>query len=260
MDTALFVFSKLVGALIRPETWLVLGIAGGLVALLLGRLRLARRVLAATLVATLLVAVFPLGEVLVRPLESRFPANPTLTKVDGIVALGGAEDSQLSEIWGQPQLLEGAERFTAALELARRFPKARVVFAGGSDRLRNQAGNYATESDVAEAFFLAQGLDASRLQVEGRSRNTTENARYSLPLAQPRDGETWVLVTSAFHMPRALNTFSEAGWPPLLPYPVDYRSGRFVDGIGWDLAQNLHLLNVALKEYVGLLVHGAQWE
>jgi uncharacterized SAM-binding protein YcdF (DUF218 family) len=256
MDTLIFIISKLVGALIRPETWLLLGLAGGFVALLLGRLRLARRVAGATLVATLLLAVFPFGEVLLRPLESRFPANPVLTQVDGIVVLGGAGDAQKSAHWDQPQLLEGAERYTAALALARQFPEAQLVFAGGSGLLADFSGRDLPESLVAAAFFHAQGLDASRLLLEERSRNTLENARFSLPLAQPQAGQRWLLVTSAFHMPRALHAFEQAGWPPLVAYPVDYRSGRFADGIGWNLAKNLDLLNIAVKEYVGLLVHG----
>jgi uncharacterized SAM-binding protein YcdF (DUF218 family) len=182
---------------------------------------------------------------------------PPLQAVHGIVVLGGAGDRQKSEYWGQPQLLEGAERYTAAIELARRFPQARLVFAGGSGLLSALGAGDAAESAVAADFFRAQGLDESRLLLESRSRNTLENALYSLPVAQPQAGETWLLVTSAFHMPRALHAFEKAGWPPLVPWPVDYRSGRFADGIGWNLAKNLDLLNIAVKEYAGLVVSGA---
>jgi uncharacterized SAM-binding protein YcdF (DUF218 family) len=257
MNTVLFVISKLVGALIRPESWLILGMSLGLLALLRGYLRSARIVLGITFGATLLLAIFPFGELLLRPLESRYAANPLLEEVDGIVVLGGAADRPKSDVWGQPQLLEAADRYTAAVELAQRFPKARVVFTGGGSRLGFLSGESLAESGVAQAFFLGQGLDAGRLQLEGSSRNTNENAIYSLAVAQPRAGQTWVLVTSAFHMPRALHAFEKAGWPPLVPWPVDYRSGRFADGIGWNLAKNLDLLNIAVKEYAGLVVSGA---
>ena len=56
---------------------------------------------------------------------------------------------------------------------------------------------------------------------EDRSRNTHENAVFSHALAQPKPGETWVLITSAFHMPRAVGAFRRAGWT-VVPYPVDY--------------------------------------
>jgi uncharacterized SAM-binding protein YcdF (DUF218 family) len=256
MDTLIFIISKLVAAAIRVETWLLLGMGLALLGLLFGRLRLARVLLVATLAATLLLTVLPVGGLLLQPLESRYPANPVLSQVDGIVLLGGGEDASKSRFWKQPQLREGAERYTAALELARRFPQAQVVFAGGSGQLRDLSGEVVSEGGVAQAFFAAQGLDSERLLLEQRSRNTAENAANSLALAQPQAGQTWVLVTSAFHMPRALHLFEKAGWPEMQPWPVDYRSGRFVDGIGWDLAENLRVLNTALNEHVGLLVAG----
>ena len=141
--------------------------------------------------------------------------------------------------------------------MARFYPQAQLAFTGCRGRLRDLGEHSGSEGSVAQAFFAAQGLDEQRLMLEQRSRNTAENAAFSLALAQPQPGQTWLLVTSAFHMPRAMHEFRKAGWPELLPYPVDYRSGRFVDGIGWDLAENLRVLNIALHETVGLLVSGA---
>jgi uncharacterized SAM-binding protein YcdF (DUF218 family) len=137
MDTLVFIISKLMAVTLKVETWLLLGMALALLGLLMRRLRLAQGLLSATLLATLLLAVLPLGGLLLQPLESRYPANPTLTRVDGIVILGGGEDAAKSRFWGQPQLREGAERYTAALALARRFPQAQLVFAGGSGQLRD---------------------------------------------------------------------------------------------------------------------------
>lgn len=256
METLLFVAGKLGGLLIRPESWLVLGLGLGLLAVLGGRLRAARIALGLTFAATLLLAVFPLGELLLQPLESRYPANPAVEQVDGIIVLGGAEDAPRTAYWGPPQLRSSAERYTVALELARRFPPARLLFTGGSGQLRDLAGAAMTEGQVARAFFVSQGLDPARLTLEQASRNTSENAANSFALVQPQAGQRWLLVTSAFHMPRALHGFRQAGWNGLLPWPVDYRSGRFSDGIGWDLADNLQVLNLAVKEYVGLLVYG----
>ena len=108
---------------------------------------------------------------------------------------------------------------------------------------------------LGTAFFLAQGLAPERLLFERASRNTAENAALSLALVQPGEDETWVLVTSAFHMPRSLASFEAAGWTGLVPYPVDYRSGGFGDGIGWDLARNLLTLNTAVREYIGLVAY-----
>ncbi|NCO87086.1 MAG: YdcF family protein [Rhodobacterales bacterium] len=255
MNTAFFVASKLIWALVRPESWIVLGLALSLLAAVRGRVAAARRWGGLTLAFVLAVAVLPLGDLAIRPLETRYPADPPLTQVAGIIVLGGGEDAQRTAYWGPPQFGEGAERFTAALELARAWPQARVLFTGGSGSLRDLGSGAMSGATVAEAFFLAQGLAPERLLFERASRNTAENAALSLALVQPGEDETWVLVTSAFHMPRSLASFEAAGWTGLVPYPVDYRSGGFGDGIGWDLARNLLTLNTAVREYIGLVAY-----
>ncbi|NOX72397.1 MAG: YdcF family protein, partial [Alphaproteobacteria bacterium] len=162
----------------------------------------ARRVLAITLAATVTIAILPLGELLIRPLETLYPANPTITAPEGIIILGGAEDADRTAYWHQVQLNDAGERFTAALALARRFPKAKIVFTGGSGSLRDALEKGISGATVAKQFFLEQGIPADRLILESKSRNTAENARLTYALLQPKPGQTWVLVTSAFHMPR----------------------------------------------------------
>ena len=146
--------------------------------------------------------------------------------------------------WGQMQLNEGGDRYAAGVALAQRFSDAQLLFTGGSGALRDLTGAAVSEASVAERFFLNQGIDRDRLLLEGLSRNTAENARLSLALANPTPDETWVLVTSAFHMPRAIQSFELAGWGDLVPWPVDYRTSKFTDDIGWDLTRNLEVLNM----------------
>ena len=101
----------------------------------------------------------------------------------------------------------------------------------------------------------------SKEQVADYARRSTRiSARYGTP-DEIRDialvPGSVLLVTSAFHMPRSLALFAKAGIT-VTPWPVDYRSGRFADGIGWNLAKNLDLMNIAVKEYAGLVVSGAR--
>ncbi len=255
MDTVFFIVSKLIGALLRPDTWIVIILAAIVLALILQRRRLALGISSITLGLLAALSALPLGDPLLQSIERRYPANPSIDAVDGIIVLGGGEDARASAYWDQVQLNEGAERYTAALALARRFPKAQVLFTGGSGALRDVAGVATSEASIAERFFLEQSIALDRLLLEGQSRNTAENARLSLTLAEPAADETWVLVTSAFHMPRAMRSFETAGWGRLVAWPVDYRTSGFGDGMGWDLIQNLSVLNTAIREHVGQLAY-----
>lgn len=255
MDTAFFIFSALIGLALQIETWLAFGMVLTLVAGRLARPRLARWSGGMTLVALLLVGLFPIGDILLRPLEMEFPPWSAPEQIDGIVVLGGVEDQRATATWGEPQLNEAAERLTAAAALAIVHPEARLVFSGGSGRLRNTVLGEPEIPSVAVDFFVSLGIDPARITWEDQSRNTAENARFSYEVAAPASGETWVLLTSAFHMGRALASFEAAGWSGIVPHPVDYRTGSFSDGIGWNLARNLEVLNIAIKEWVGRLAY-----
>lgn len=255
MDTLFFIASKLIGALLRPDTWIVLALAVIVLALVMNRRRLALWAGGVSLGLLVALAILPLGDLLLQPIERTYPAHPPLDRVDGIIVLGGGENARASAYWSQMQLNEGGERYTAALALARRFPEARLLFTGGSGALRDLAGAETSEANMAGRFFLDQGVSPGRLLLEGQSRNTAENARLSLALAAPKPGETWVLVTSAFHMPRALRSFEAAGWTGLVAWPVDYRTSAFADGIGWNLTRNLLVLNTAIREQVGQIAY-----
>ncbi|OYX39982.1 MAG: hypothetical protein B7Y91_00460 [Rhodobacterales bacterium 32-64-14] len=255
MDTFFFIASKLVGALLRPDTWIILALGVVVFALLLNRRRIALWVGSFTLSILVALAILPLGDLLLQPIERTYRAEPSLDHVDGIIVLGGGEDPRSSAFWRQMQLNEGGERYTAALTLARRFPEARLLFTGGSGALRDLAGAVTSEADMAGRFFLDQGVAPDRLLLERRSRNTAENARLSLALARPRPGDIWVLVTSAFHMPRAIRSFEASGWTGLVAWPVDYRTSAFEDGVGWNLTENMQVFDIGIREKVGQIAY-----
>lgn len=249
--TIFFVLSKVLGVLLRPESWLVAALVVALRKSRRGRRRAARRWTFAALAGVVLLSAYPLGEVLVRPLETHHPPAPLPDRVDGIVVLGGAVQAELSRINGQPAVNDAAERILAGLMLAQRFPDARLVYTGGSGRLLNQEDKGAT---AAAELMVAAGLDPGRLIVEDRARNTWENAVFSKPMARPAPGEVWLLVTSAFHMPRSVGVFCAAGWP-VVPYPVDYRGGLLDWLPGWNLPDHADLLHMAIKEWIGLVAY-----
>jgi uncharacterized SAM-binding protein YcdF (DUF218 family) len=253
MDTLFFWVAKLVWSVIQPESLLLILILLAWVMLKRGANRWAGRVLGALSIAMVLTATLPVGEWILYPLEIRFPANPVLPqRIDGIIVLGGAEDAVRSKAWSQVETNESAERFLASLALSRRYPQAKLLFTSGSG---DPASPEVKGADVAKRLYAEQGLDASKVLFESQSRNTAENVALSKALIKPLPGETWILVTSASHMPRAVGVFCKAGWQ-VLPYPVDHHSvpGHLLRPSG-GITGNLDDLSTATREWVGLAAY-----
>lgn len=249
-----FVLSKVLWAAAEPLRVVTALVALGLVGLVTRRLRLARWSIGAALAALLIIGLTPLGPLMMRSLEDRFPAPRTLDGAAGIIVLGGVVNEAITAARGQTTFTEGATRMTQAVLLARRFPHAALIFTGGSGHLGGEAEG-AAEADAAERFFREEGLAPERLVFERRSRNTYENAVLTRDLVRPQAGQRWLLVTSAFHMPRSMGVFRRAGFD-VIAYPTDYRTfgdardDRLVD-------DGFRAFEIALREYIGLAAYWA---
>jgi uncharacterized SAM-binding protein YcdF (DUF218 family) len=255
METLFFIASKTLGMIARVETWALILMALALIGLWRGRRRLAGTALTVLFTGTLALTLFPLGDLLLRPLEAQHPARPDLARVDGIIVLGGAETAGAYRLWGGPQLNEAGERLIEGAMLAHRFPDARLVFTGGSATV-GRSEDTTDPSEMVREMWVGLGIAPDRILLEQNSRNTAENANLTRGLVQPEPGEVWVLVTSAFHMPRAHETFVRQGWEGVVAWPVDFRSGDLAGLRGiWRLDRNLLGINLALKEYLGSLVY-----
>jgi uncharacterized SAM-binding protein YcdF (DUF218 family) len=252
MDSVFFYLAKLAWLLLAVDSVLVMWLSLGLLCLYAGWFKAAQRLLLALTLTSLTIALFPLGEWLYYPLEKQYPPALLPEKVDGIVVLGGGEAVGLSAAWQQVALGEGAERLTTMVMLANAYPQVPVVFTGGSGRMVEQN---TTGAAVANQFARSMGLSEGRLILESQSRNTVENARLTKAMMQPKVGEHWLLVTSAFHMPRSLAVFCKAGWL-MQPYAVDYRAQRGnLLRLDWDFAKHLYNLNGAFKEWLGVAAY-----
>jgi uncharacterized SAM-binding protein YcdF (DUF218 family) len=137
-------------------------------------------------------------------------------------------------------------------DLATRYPDARLVFTGGSGNLFRPD---LSESRVIRPVFAQLGV-GERVLYEGRSRNTFENAELTAELVDPKPDEVWVVVTSAFHMPRAVGCFRSVGWQ-VIPYPADHRTDG--DANWWPpqiaFGANLRHLDLAAHEWLGLVAY-----
>ena len=260
MGTVFFVFSKIVGLPLLVESWLFLGLLFSLTMLFAGAVVPARWGLAMTLLVLVLV-LSPLTDMVLAKLETAYPTNPDLAKgepIDGILVLGGSIVTGHSETWKQAELNHAGERITEAARLARKLPEIPIFISGGNASLLDVVfGNIGvSEAEMTRDLLVGMGVDASRIQIETKSRNTAENAIFSARLVGDDISKHWLLITSAFHMARSMRSFERAGWTDLMPYPVDHRTNLASKAFSWYPGGKIERADLLIKELVGLLVYG----
>ena len=250
-----FLFSKTLGIMLLPANFLI---GAGLIGAILLATRWAavgRRLLMISAVLLAIAGFSPLGKLLLYPLEQRFPPwDASRGAPDGIIVLGGGIDPDLSAAHGRAAFVHAADRIVAAAALARKYPDARILYSGGNANLI--ADDSAKEADYAVSVLEGLGIARARVTIERRSRNTQENAEFSKAIANPRDGERWLLVTSAFHMPRSVGLFHKAGFA-VEPYPVDWRVGSTAKLLAFSplAVEGLERTDMAVREWIGLVAY-----
>lgn len=241
---------RLLWDIFQPSNSLFLLFALGFASRLAGRRRIAAWLMSLSVVIFAAIMVLPVSSYLMVRLETRFPAPALPEHVDGVISLGGALNSRTSDRWQRPQINDHAERLTEAVALSRRYPEATLLISGGhydpDDRL--------PEAGIARDLLVELGHPLDRTLLEEKSRTTWENGVLGREVANPKPGQRWVLVTSAFHMPRAVGVFRKLGWQ-VIPYPVDYvtdgtTSGSFVS-VGYRLAQ----FDFVVREWMALVAY-----
>ncbi|MDW6022798.1 YdcF family protein [Mesorhizobium sp. BAC0120] len=247
-----FYVSKTFWFFAQPFNLATFILAAGLVATFFGRKRLGALGSLIALLILALCAWTSAGALLLHPLEERFHRPAQLPEhVDGIVVLGGGLEGEINFVRGGYEMNSAGDRFVEAVLMAQRFPQAKILVSGGVGSVLTKAE---ADADTAVRFFSAFGIPRERLIIEDRSRNTAENAAFSKQMVNPKPEENWLLVTSAFHMPRSVGLFRKVGFP-VIPWPADYsttgqeRFGLFVDD---DPVHSLQLTTVAVREWIGL--------
>jgi uncharacterized SAM-binding protein YcdF (DUF218 family) len=250
-----FYVSKLIWAALQPSSLIALFILAGLVTMILRPTwRVGRRLAFGGVLVFFIAGLSPLANLLILPLEQRYPP-PDLAAVEPsvrtIIVLGGAEDGRISHARSQLTLNERGERITAAIGLARRMPRADLlVSAGAAGVLQSERAG----GEAIVAFWRDAGIAPDRIRVEEESLTTYENATVAKRLLRPQAGERFLLVTSAFHMPRSVAAFRHAGFD-VVPYPVDFRTAGWSDLSRFmsSPATGLRRLDEAAREWTGLL-------
>ena len=249
-----FTLSKVFWLLVQPVSLaILLGLAG--LILSVTRWRWASRTAMLLAVSVLFVSAFTtLGYVLIQPLESSFARPSSMpSAVAGIIVLGGGMDAEVNEARRGYEMNRAGDRFVEALRLAGLYPAARIVVTGGLADIE-QSGE--PEAAAGGRFFADMGVATGRVVLESTARNTEENALLTRALVDPKSGETWLLVTSAYHMPRSVGLFRKAGFD-VVPWPTDYR-GTGTEGFGITLhqpAENVTVVTLAIREWIVLAAY-----
>ena len=246
-----YVLSKLAWLILEPFNFLLLLMVSGLILYRVAHVRSGILIVIFSLLTMLIVSIFPIGHYLLAQLEDRFPKPEVIdAEITGIIVLGGFVDGELYERDKWSGLESGIARLMGGAQLSHRFKKARVIFTGGPP-ISNKDGR--SESEVAEDVFKALGVDMSRVSFERNSRNTAENAAFSKQIANPQKGDHWLLVTSAYHMPRAVGSFRSAGFA-VGAYPVDFIANKKWPPHGSG-TKGLVVLGYAVHEFLGLMAY-----
>ncbi|MBA4788522.1 MAG: YdcF family protein [Pseudomonadota bacterium] len=249
-----FTLSRIFWALAAPSNLLIFIALLGLAFVATGSRRLGMGCIVVAVLGQVLTGLSPLPNHIVSPLEERFPPfRPDDRPVDGIILLGGAEVDAVAISRRMPAVNDAGERVIVFAALARRYPEAKLVFTGAAQAF-GESG--ATEIASVSSALVDVGVDIKRVRFETRARNTAENASFTKALVNPAPGSRWLLVTSAFHMPRAMGCFRAADFP-VVANPVDYRTigPQALNGSFSRAAEGQDLTDVGMKEWVGLLVY-----
>ncbi|MBF0406229.1 MAG: YdcF family protein [Candidatus Riflebacteria bacterium] len=240
--------SKLFQAFFRTSNALLAVLIIGLVLVWTKRWFNAGRILISLAVLfSVAITFLPIPDMLLKPLEEAIPRAELPLNVKGIITMGGV-DPLLSYENKEAALWEDSECLFSAVSLARKYPEAKILFTGGSGSLLYRE---ASEASAAWLFFKEEGIDESRCIWEYESRGTHEKAVNTYKLLKPSPNDLWILITSAFRMPRTMMVFKKAGWN-VLPWPVNAQSRR-IAYFEPNFDMSLYWLWTASKEWFGLL-------
>jgi uncharacterized SAM-binding protein YcdF (DUF218 family) len=248
-----YFFSRSIGFLIVPSNTIAAFAGLGLVLVLLRR-RSGPVVSGIALAVLVTATLSPVGNMLFTPLEQRFPYLEYPDQpIDGIIILGGSYDTVSHSYQSEIVLQEDTEPVSVVPDLARRYPTAKIIFSGGSTET---ATPRPSEAAIVRQVFISWGIPAERILTEEQSQTTSENARFTARLLHPTPQSRWLLVTSAYHMPRSMGAFRKAGFN-VLAFPAGPRTHGWHE-FWWPshtAADNLRRVDLAIHEWLGLVAY-----
>lgn len=247
--------ASLIWPLVMPSMWLIYTIIIALYLLHKKKLKLAKYVLCFWVIVLLSIALFPIGDLLLWPLESQYKIKPNIKDPKAIILLGGSEEIVQTQATDLPHLNGHATRYITTIQLARTYPKAKIIISGGVGHVND---SQLEEAEIGKAILLSAGINKKRIILEHQSHNTIENAQYTKLIVEKLFGSTkgpFILVTSASHMPRSMGLFCSQDFTHVVPYPTAFLSQDSFRRIKIDLPDHLGQLDFAVHEWLGIWVN-----
>ncbi|MCZ6557316.1 MAG: YdcF family protein [SAR324 cluster bacterium] len=251
-ENRVFVLSKLLTAFALPPGLFVTGLFVALILVLRRRRRAALLTLGGLMVLIYFLSLRPVADSLLGPLETGYQwRDPTSLSCDVIVVLGGGVVQATGEAGSRPELSSASlKRGFAAFALWRKAP-APIVLSGGS-----VFGEEEIVSESMARFLKSLGVPQDYLHLEVQSRNTLENARQTTRLLDAKGWRSPCVVSSAYHLPRAMRSFAHFGVQGI---PVPAGHAAMGSAYTWrDYFPSMGGLtdsSAALHEYLGLLYY-----
>ncbi len=246
-----FVLLKFVSNLVLPPASTVAGVLIGAVLIVGGLRRTGRTIFLVAVLQGILFSLPPVADLLIAPLEREAREAAQLAEpccYSAIVLLGGAVVPASPAWMPSFHLLEGADRIVYAAQLFHSGVASRIVVSGGRVDA-DPVGS--TEAEAMKDMLVLLGVPVDAIIAEDRSRNTLDNIAFVHQLVLD---ERVALVTSGYHMPRAMKIAREAGlkafaFPTDWQVPAEVRPAweNWLPTIGADRDSFL-----ALREYLAL--------
>jgi uncharacterized SAM-binding protein YcdF (DUF218 family) len=195
------------------------------------RLRLGRRLVIAGAILLFVFGNRAVSTWLIQPIENTYPAiaegsdsdlPQNLRSCRFVVVLGGGNSTTPGVSAINRLSNSSRSRLTEGLRILRKLPDARLVLSGGGEP------GFPSHAEVAAQAAISLGVDPQRIIRFDSPRDTEEEALATKALV---GAEPFALVTSAWHLPRAMSLLRKVGLTPV-PCPADYL-GRPPSQLTW---------------------------
>ncbi len=235
----MFLFKKIVGLFLLPIPLCILISFLGLLLILLTKKQRAGKIMVVVGISILtLTSLDPISSTLLAPLEHQYNAYLSKTSMEDEIIENQCPVKYVVVLSGYG-LIEG-------VRIYRKNPGSKLILSGGS-----ASGSYPAAKHMAEIVQVI-GIDEDDIMIESESRDTKDQAHFIKLIV---DNDPFILVTSAFHMPRSMALFKKLGMEPS-PAPAVYLTGK-KKGLNlssfFPSTSALRKSELAFHEYLGIL-------